>query len=34
MADLAGRSGRLEEEDVCAALLLRTDPFAGGQEEP
>jgi magnesium chelatase family protein len=28
LADLAGRSGPIEEDDVCAALLLRTDPFA------
>jgi magnesium chelatase family protein len=28
LADLAGRRGPIEEEDVCAALLLRTDPFA------
>jgi magnesium chelatase family protein len=28
LADLAGRTGPLEEEDVCAALLLRTNPFA------
>jgi magnesium chelatase family protein len=34
MADLVGRSGRLEEEDVCAALLLRTDPFASAPVEP
>jgi magnesium chelatase family protein len=34
LADLAGRSGRLEEEDVCAALLLRSDPFPAGPAEP
>jgi magnesium chelatase family protein len=34
LADLAGRSGRLEEEDVSAALLLRTDPFTAGPVEP
>jgi magnesium chelatase family protein len=34
LADLAGRPGRLEEEDVCAALLLRTDPFATGPLTP
>jgi magnesium chelatase family protein len=34
MADLAGRSGCLEEDDVGAALLLRTDPFAAGPVEP
>jgi magnesium chelatase family protein len=34
LADLAGRSGRLEDEDVCAALLLRTDPFAAVPVEP
>jgi magnesium chelatase family protein len=28
LGDLAGRTGPIEEEDVCAALLLRTDPFA------
>ncbi len=27
LADLAGRSGPIEEEDICAALLLRSDPF-------
>jgi magnesium chelatase family protein len=34
LADLAGRPGRLEEEDVCAALLLRVDPFATGPLTP
>ncbi len=33
MADLARRSGRLAEEDVSAALLLRTDPFAAAPGE-
>jgi magnesium chelatase family protein len=27
LADLAGRDGPVEEEDVCTALLLRSDPF-------
>jgi magnesium chelatase family protein len=34
LADLAGRRGRIEEEDVCAALLLRTDPFAAEPVAP
>jgi predicted ATPase with chaperone activity len=29
LADLDGRSGMIEEEDVCAALMLRSDPFSG-----
>jgi len=27
LADLAGRTDLVEEEDVCAALLLRDDAF-------
>jgi magnesium chelatase family protein len=27
LADLAGRDGPIEEEDVCGALMLRTEPF-------
>ena len=27
LADLAGRDGPVEEEDVCTALVLRADPF-------
>jgi magnesium chelatase family protein len=27
LADLAGRDGPVEEEDVCGALMLRTEPF-------
>jgi magnesium chelatase family protein len=27
LADLAGRLGPVEEEDVCGALVLRVDPF-------
>jgi magnesium chelatase family protein len=27
LADLAGRTGQIGEQDVCAALLLRSDPF-------
>jgi magnesium chelatase family protein len=27
LADLAGRPGPIDEEDVCAALVLRSDPF-------
>jgi hypothetical protein len=27
IADLAGRDGPIEEEDVCTALVLRGDPF-------
>ena len=27
LADLAGRTGLVEEEDVCAALVLRDDAF-------
>jgi magnesium chelatase family protein len=27
LADLAGRLGPIEEEDVCGALVLRVDPF-------
>ncbi|MDQ1378828.1 MAG: magnesium chelatase family protein [Acidimicrobiaceae bacterium] len=29
LADLAGRPGPIDEEDVCAALVLRSDPFTG-----
>jgi magnesium chelatase family protein len=29
LADLDGRSGMIEEEDVCAALMLRSEPFGG-----
>jgi magnesium chelatase family protein len=29
LADLGGRQGMLGEEDICAALVLRSDPFAG-----
>ena len=34
LADLARRSGRIEEDEVCAALLLRTDPFSLEPVEP
>jgi magnesium chelatase family protein len=27
LADLAGRCGPVEEEDVCGALMLRAEPF-------
>jgi magnesium chelatase family protein len=27
LSDLAGRSGPIGEEDICGALLLRSDPF-------
>jgi magnesium chelatase family protein len=28
LADLGGRAGPIDEEDICGALLLRGDPFA------
>jgi magnesium chelatase family protein len=34
LADLAGRDGPVEEEDVCTALLLRGDPFGAEAVAP
>jgi magnesium chelatase family protein len=31
LADLAGREGPIQEEDVCSALVLRGDPFAADE---